>query len=295
MLRRRSLSYLKMPSDTHPDYQVTDNSPVSLTALPTKTTCCPSCGTNGIPVTVSVPVPVPVPVVQQRTKSVSELHVPSDGTVNVAFEGEDVLDTPANSVAKPFRRRKSNVTFEVDLDEQRQVGVLNNNVQTTELDTTTVELDDEFDDSEPRPPGHPDKVITTFQVLNDHLAPPIPSAAYRRNSFAKRASISIGDFRRKSVDVTKHVVSSYRGIILAMTSSVFFTLTAVIVKYLRDIHPGQMACFRFMGILLFTIPMVITSGSNPFGPRDKRHFLILRGLSGASSLYLRLVTSVHHI
>lgn len=100
----------------------------------------------------------------------------------------------------------------------------------------------------------------------------------RRASFVKRASISIDFMRRKSIERVKHTFSSYKGIIMAMSSSVFFTLTAVIVKYLKDIHPGEMACFRFLGILLFTIPMIITAEVNPLGPRDKRHFLLLRGM-----------------
>lgn len=80
---------------------------------------------------------------------------------------------------------------------------------------------------------------------------------------------------------------SFKGILYSMFSSIFFSLTAVIVAHLTDIHPGQMACFRFLGILLFTIPMIITSRVNPLGPRNKRHFLLLRGVAGATSLYLR--------
>ncbi|KAI1290045.1 Solute carrier family 35 member G1 [Halotydeus destructor] len=87
---------------------------------------------------------------------------------------------------------------------------------------------------------------------------------------------------------------AFKGILLSMLSSVFFTLTAVIVKYLKDVHPGQTACFRFLGILLFTIPMVITANVNPLGPKEKRHFLILRGLAGASSLYLRY-SALHYM
>jgi hypothetical protein len=99
----------------------------------------------------------------------------------------------------------------------------------------------------------------------------------RRASFVKRASISIDVMRRKSIERVKHTFSAYKGIVMAMSSAIFFTLTAVIVKYLKDIHPGQMACFRFLGILLFTIPMIITAEVHPFGPKEKRHFLLLRG------------------
>lgn len=144
-------------------------------------------------------------------------------------------------------------------------------------------------------------INTDHGGLNGMQPPPSPSASSmggggggRRPSFVRRASISLDQMRRKSIDVVKVTFSSYRGIVLAMASSVFFTFTAVIVKYLKEIHPGQMACFRFLGILLFTIPMIITAGVNPLGPKEKRHLLLLRGIAGASSLYLRY-SALHYL
>lgn len=96
-----------------------------------------------------------------------------------------------------------------------------------------------------------------------------------------------GISKDKKKDISDLNEASYRGIVLSMMSSVFFTLSAVIVKYLHDVHPGQLAVFRYVGILLFTIPMVITAEVNPLGPGNKRHLLIMRGIAGASSLYLR--------
>jgi drug/metabolite transporter (DMT)-like permease len=100
-----------------------------------------------------------------------------------------------------------------------------------------------------------------------------------------------------STDVSQQVkltFNAFKGMVLAMSSALFFTLTAVIVKHLKDIHPGQMACFRFLGILLFTVPMIITAEVYPFGPRNKRHFLLLRGIAGATSLYLRY-SALHYL
>ncbi|KAI1291703.1 Solute carrier family 35 member G1 [Halotydeus destructor] len=90
-----------------------------------------------------------------------------------------------------------------------------------------------------------------------------------------------------SMDTARLTLKSFKGLFLAFLSSIFFSLTAVIVKYLSDIHPGEMAVFRFMGILLFSFPLVVSCGENPFGPKHLRHFIILRGLAGATSLYLR--------
>lgn len=119
-----------------------------------------------------------------------------------------------------------------------------------------------------------------------------PSANSR--SFMKRASVSLSYARRKSIEQVKYTFNHYKGVVLALASSVFFTLTAVIVKYLKDIHPGEMAFFRFAGILLFSIPMLITADVAWFGPRDKRHFLLLRGIAGATSLYLRY-SALHYL
>ncbi|KAI2805208.1 hypothetical protein BLOT_004200 [Blomia tropicalis] len=83
--------------------------------------------------------------------------------------------------------------------------------------------------------------------------------------------------------------SLYKGIFYSSLSSIFFSLSAVIVKYLKDIHPGQLAVCRFVGIFVLTIPLIVYHDLNPFGPPELRHLLILRGLAGATSLFLRFV------
>ena len=59
------------------------------------------------------------------------------------------------------------------------------------------------------------------------------------------------------------------------------------LDFFQTIHPGELAVFRFLGILLLTIPLVYKTGQNPFGPSELRHILILRGIAGATSLFLR--------
>ena len=82
-----------------------------------------------------------------------------------------------------------------------------------------------------------------------------------------------------------------KGILLAFSSSIFFSLTTLIVKVVDDIHPSEIACFRFLGIMLFSIPVLLESHKHPFAPTwNDRMWLFLRGLSGATSLYLRYLT-----
>ncbi|KAG8190162.1 hypothetical protein JTE90_008696 [Oedothorax gibbosus] len=88
---------------------------------------------------------------------------------------------------------------------------------------------------------------------------------------------------------SKKNFSLYKGLFFSAMSSVFFSLSSVIVKYVKDISPGELAVLRFVGILIFTLPLVILSREEPFGPRPVRHLLIFRGLVGATSLFLRFV------
>ncbi|KAH7637593.1 hypothetical protein HUG17_8697 [Dermatophagoides farinae] len=81
----------------------------------------------------------------------------------------------------------------------------------------------------------------------------------------------------------------YKGIFYSSLSSVFFSLSAVIVKYLKDIHPGQLAVSRFFGIFILTIPLIVYHDLNPFGPPELRPILIMRGIAGATSLFLRFI------
>lgn len=85
----------------------------------------------------------------------------------------------------------------------------------------------------------------------------------------------------------------YRGLFFSALSSVFFSLSSVIVKYAKDLDPGELSVLRFAGILIFTLPVVIYSREEPFGPRKVRHLLIFRGLVGATSLFLRFYAFRH--
>ncbi|XP_072934596.1 solute carrier family 35 member G1 [Epargyreus clarus] len=77
----------------------------------------------------------------------------------------------------------------------------------------------------------------------------------------------------------------YLGLILATLSSLFFSLCSVIVKSLVNIDPMQLAMFRFIGVLLPTIPVVIYT-EQPVFPKGKRFLLALRSLVGTVGLML---------
>lgn len=58
---------------------------------------------------------------------------------------------------------------------------------------------------------------------------------------------------------------------------------------MRNLHPGQLSVYRFVGILALSIPQTVHCGENPFGPRDLRFLLVLRGIFGATNLFLNFL------
>lgn len=73
------------------------------------------------------------------------------------------------------------------------------------------------------------------------------------------------------------------GIIMAIASSFFFSLSSLIVKLVPDVHPVALATYRFAGILLPSLPILIRRSEDPF-PKGKRWLLLLRAFLGTTSL-----------
>lgn len=84
----------------------------------------------------------------------------------------------------------------------------------------------------------------------------------------------------------------YLGILLAILSSLFFSLCSVIVKGLVEINPMELAAFRFIGVLLPTIPIIIWKGEHPF-PKGRRIMLIMRSFVGTTGLMLSFYAFRH--
>lgn len=83
------------------------------------------------------------------------------------------------------------------------------------------------------------------------------------------------------------------GLLLAAISSIFFSLSTLIVKWLNNIDPLELAAIRFVGILLPSIPILIYKKQHPF-PRGQRLMLLLRGFAGATSVSL-IFYAVRHM
>ncbi|CAG9830679.1 unnamed protein product [Diabrotica balteata] len=84
----------------------------------------------------------------------------------------------------------------------------------------------------------------------------------------------------------------YLGLILATLSSLFFSLCSVIVKWMTDVHPMALAAYRYLGVLLPAIPIIIYREEKVF-PKGKRIMLLLRSFTGTVSLMLSFYAFRH--
>lgn len=84
----------------------------------------------------------------------------------------------------------------------------------------------------------------------------------------------------------------YLGITLATISSFFFSLSSVIVKWMVNVHPMELAACRFVGVLLPAIPIAVYRKENIF-PKGKRMILLLRSFVGTTGLMLSFYAFRH--
>lgn len=84
----------------------------------------------------------------------------------------------------------------------------------------------------------------------------------------------------------------YLGLLLAALSAMFFSLCSAIVKWMSDVNPVALAAYRFIGVLLPTIPILIHQ-QRPCFPKGKRIMLILRSFTGTTALMLSFYAFRH--
>ncbi|GFT39652.1 solute carrier family 35 member G1 [Nephila pilipes] len=85
----------------------------------------------------------------------------------------------------------------------------------------------------------------------------------------------------------------FKGLILAMVSGIFYSLVSVLVKDMENLHPGQLALFRFLALFTFSLPQTIKSGENPLGPKELQFLLFFRGILGGAHIFLNFIAFRH--
>ncbi|GBO04302.1 hypothetical protein AVEN_18065-1 [Araneus ventricosus] len=83
--------------------------------------------------------------------------------------------------------------------------------------------------------------------------------------------------------------SLFRGLIFAMLTGAFSTVVSVIVKQIKNLHPGQLALYRFIAIFVMCMPATAQTGQNPLGPPEFRFFLMVRGVFGGLAFFLNFI------
>ncbi|GFT78182.1 solute carrier family 35 member G1 [Nephila pilipes] len=94
----------------------------------------------------------------------------------------------------------------------------------------------------------------------------------------------------KSADSPKDCkFNLFKGLFLGLMSGVFYSLISVLVKDMKNLHPGQLSLYRFVALFACSLPQVIQSGENVFGPKHLRFLLLLRGLIGGAYIFFNFI------
>ncbi|RVE59492.1 hypothetical protein OJAV_G00189080 [Oryzias javanicus] len=76
------------------------------------------------------------------------------------------------------------------------------------------------------------------------------------------------------------------GLFYAFLSTVFFSIIALLVKTIQDLHSIEISAFRCFFQMLFVMPLLIYNKTGFLGPRDKRIYLVLRGFLGSNAMIM---------
>ena len=96
---------------------------------------------------------------------------------------------------------------------------------------------------------------------------------------------------------TKHPVAktkvAFLGIILCIISSLFISLTALMIKLADSIPTLEVTFIRLTLQLVFSLPPMIFFKDKFIHPWDKSKFLLLRGVTGATGMALSIYAVKH--
>nr|XP_046916556.1 solute carrier family 35 member G1-like [Dermatophagoides farinae] len=85
-----------------------------------------------------------------------------------------------------------------------------------------------------------------------------------------------------------------KGICLTILSGLFFSITTLVVKYVKDVSPGTTAGFRYFGIIILSFPLALESPQPLFGMSGTYLWIALRGLAGGTSVFCRY-SALHYM
>ncbi|GIY74882.1 solute carrier family 35 member G1 [Caerostris extrusa] len=74
-----------------------------------------------------------------------------------------------------------------------------------------------------------------------------------------------------------------------MLSGTLYSLVSVIVKQMKNLHPGQLSVYRFVALLVLSAPQTVQCGENPLGPKDYRVLILLRAICGGGNIFFNFI------
>lgn len=127
--------------------------------------------------------------------------------------------------------------------------------------------------------------LETKSLLEDYVLEDLPMEI---------VAVDQSELNRTDDNLRKvHSPLPYLGLVMAVLSSLFFSLCSLVVKLMQNIDPLQLAAFRFVSILLPTIPIVIYVQESPISTPRKNFLLLLRAICGAMSLMMQFYAIRH--
>ncbi|CAL1285936.1 unnamed protein product [Larinioides sclopetarius] len=87
--------------------------------------------------------------------------------------------------------------------------------------------------------------------------------------------------------------SIFKGLILAMLSGMAHSFVGLIVKHIKNLHPGQLALCRFIATFAMCMPETVKTRQNLLGPRKLRILVVLRGVFGGLNVFLNFIAFRH--
>lgn len=105
--------------------------------------------------------------------------------------------------------------------------------------------------------------------------------------------ISVRRFSLEEVESRRGWFIPHVGLLMAVVSSLFFSLCSLIVKVVVAVDPMQHATMRFTGLLLPSLAIVIYKQKDPTGDKGMRFILLVRSVLGATGLMLQFYAFRH--
>ncbi|GFY58200.1 solute carrier family 35 member G1 [Trichonephila inaurata madagascariensis] len=82
----------------------------------------------------------------------------------------------------------------------------------------------------------------------------------------------------------------FKGLLLGLFSGIFYSLVSVLVKDIKNVHPGQLSLYRFIAFLVCSMPQTVQRGENVLGPKKLRLILLIRGLFAGGHIFFNFIS-----